>query len=150
LTRQYQNVASATVYGVDIISKQKIWRGLSLSSGYSYVHSTDDQTGLQLYGTTRHSGSISADYNYHKKDYSLTAQIYCKLMGEKFYEITDDSLYMDRAYSSFRVTVSQEYKWVRVAVGIDNLFDVVLPQNLDFISPGRRFFVGLSIDFGKM
>lgn len=150
LTRQYQNVASASVYGVDIISKQKIWRGLWLNTGYSYVHSTDDQTGLQLYGTTKHSGSISADYNYHKKDYSLTVQIYCKLMGEKFYEITDDSLYIDKAYSSFRVTVSQEYKWVRVALGIDNLFDVVMPQNLDFISPGRRFFIGLSIDFGKM
>ena len=150
LTRQYQNVASASVNGVDIISKQKIWRGLWLSTGYSYVRSIDEQTELQLYGTTKHSGSISADYNYRKKDYSLTAQVYCKLMGEKFYEITDDSLYMDRAYTSFRATVSQEYKWVRVAVGIDNLFDVVLPQNLDFISPGRRFFVGLSIDFGKM
>ncbi len=40
LTRQYQNVASASVYGIDFLSKQKILRGLLLTTGYSYVHST--------------------------------------------------------------------------------------------------------------
>ena len=92
LTRQYQNIASASVYGIDFISKQKICNGLWLSTGYSYVHSHDNQTELQLYGTTKHSGNISADYNFRKKDYSFTAQIYCKLMGEKFYEITTDGI----------------------------------------------------------
>lgn len=150
LTRQYQNVASASVYGIDILSKQKIIRGLLLSTGYSYVHSLDNQTGFQLYGTVKHSGNISADYNYRKKNYSFSAQILCKLMGEKFYEITPEGTYSDRAYSSWRITVSQEYKWVRLSTGLDNAFNVTIPQNLDFISPGRRFFVGLNIDFGKI
>jgi outer membrane receptor for ferrienterochelin and colicins len=151
LTRQYVNIASATVYGVDFISKQKICKGLWLSTGYSYVHSHDNDTGLQLYGTTKHSGNISADYNFRKKDYSFTAQIYCKLMGEKFYEVlTDVTTSRDRPYSSMRITISQEYRWLRVSTGLDNVFNVVIPQNLDFISPGRRFFIGLNIDFGKM
>ena len=71
-------------------------------------------------------------------------------MGEKFYEITPEGNYRDRAYSSWRITVSQEYKWVRLSTGLDNVFNVIIPQNLDFISPGRRFFVGLNIDFGKI
>ncbi len=150
LTRQYQNVASASVYGLDLLSKQKIISGLWITTGYSYVHSYDDQTGLQLYGTTKHSGNISADYTYRKKNYSITTQIYCKLMGEKFYEITTEKIYRDRPYSSFRVTVSQEYKWIRLALGVDNVFNVIIPQNVDFISPGRRLFAGINIDFGKI
>ncbi|MGB8489674.1 MAG: TonB-dependent receptor, partial [Bacteroidales bacterium] len=66
LTRQYQNVASASVYGADFLSRQRIVRGLWLSAGYSYVRSHDNQTGLQLYGTTKHSGNIAADYNLRK------------------------------------------------------------------------------------
>jgi outer membrane receptor for ferrienterochelin and colicins len=150
LTRQYQNITSASVYGIDFISKQKICNGFWLSAGYSYVHSYDNQTLVQLYGTTKHSGNFSADYNLRKKNYSFTAQVYCKLMGEKFYEITTDGVARDRAYSTWRLTLSQEYKWLRISAGLDNIFNVVIPQNLDFISPGRRFFIGMNVDFGKI
>lgn len=150
LTRQYQNIASASVYGIDFISKQKICSGLWLSTGYSYVHSHDNQTGLQLYGTTKHSGNIAADYNFRKKEYSFTAQIYCKLMGEKFYEITTEGTYRDRPYSTWRFTISNEYRWLRISTGVDNIFNLIIPQNINFISPGRRFFIGLNIDFGKI
>ncbi|TAL78784.1 MAG: TonB-dependent receptor [Bacteroidetes bacterium] len=150
LTRQYQNVASASVYGFDFISKQKICNGFWLSTGYSYVHSHDNQTGRQLYGTTKHSGNISADFSFRKKDYSFTAQIFCKLMGEKFYEITTDATFRDRPYSTFRMTISQEYRWLRISTGIDNVFNLIIPQNINFISPGRRLFIGLNVDFGKI
>jgi len=85
-----------------------------------------------------------------KKDYSFTAQVYCKLMGEKFYEITTDGTSRDRPNADWRVTISQEYKWLRISIGLDDVFNVVIPQNIDFISPGRRFFVGMNIDFGKI
>jgi len=150
MTRQYQNIASAKVYGIDIMSKQKIKGGLWLTAGYSYVNSHDNETSLQLYGTTKHSGNISADYNFRKKNYSFTAQLYCKLMGEKFYEITEEKTYIDRPYSNWRFTISQEYKWFRLSTGVDNIFDLVIPQNVNFISPGRRFFVGINIDFSKI
>jgi hypothetical protein len=71
-------------------------------------------------------------------------------MGEKFYEITVDGNSHDRPYNSWRFTVSQEYKWLRLSTGLDNIFNVTIPQNLDFISPGRSFFNGLNIDFGKL
>ncbi len=150
LTRQYQNVASASVKGIDINSRQKIFSKLWISAGYSYVNSHDNQTGLQLYGTTMHSGHISADYNYRKKEYDLNIQLYCKLMGEKFYEITDGKTYHDRPFCSWRITVSQEFRFLRLSTGVDNIFDLVIPQNIDFISPGRRFFVGMNIDLGRI
>jgi outer membrane receptor for ferrienterochelin and colicins len=150
LIQQYENVSSASVNGIDFISKQKIINGFWLSAGYSYVHSHDNETQLQLYGTTKHSGNIAADYNFRKKDYSFTAQIYCKLMGQKFYEITTDGTSQDRPYADWRITISQEYKRLRISTGLDNIFNIVIPQNIDFISPGRRFFVGMNIDFGKI
>jgi outer membrane receptor for ferrienterochelin and colicins len=150
LTRQYQNVASASVYGIDFILKQKICTGLWLNTGYSYVHSRDNQTGFQLYGTAKNSGNVALDYYFRQKGYSFTAQIYCKLMGEKFYEATVDGTPPDKPYNSWRFTFSQEYKWLRISTGLDNIFNVKIPNNLDFISPGRRFFVGLNIDFGKI
>jgi outer membrane receptor for ferrienterochelin and colicins len=150
MTRQYQNIASAKVYGIDFLSKQKIAKGLWLSAGYSYVNSHDNETGLQLYGTTKHSGNITADYTFKKKEHSFTGQVTCKLMGEKFYEITEEKTYRDRPYSSMRVIISHEYEWLRISTGADNIFDVVIPQNINFISPGRRFFIGLNIDFGRI
>lgn len=149
-TRQYQNIASASVYGMDLMSKQKIAEGLWLTAGYSYVHSHDNETGLQLYGTTKHSGNIAADYSFKRKDYSFSAQLYCKLSGEKFYEITDEMTYRDRPYANWRFIISQEYRWLRISTGVDNIFGVVIPQNINFISPGRRFFAGLNINFGKL
>lgn len=150
LTRQYQNIASATVYGADILSKQKIFGGLWISAGYSYVNSHDNETDLQLYGTTKHSGNISADYIIREKNNSFSAQIYIKLMGEKFYEITPEKTYIDKPYNTLKVTISDEYKWLRITAGVDNIFNVIIPENINFISPGRRFFIGLNIDFGKM
>lgn len=150
LTRQYQNIASATIYGTDILSKQKIFGGFWISAGYSYVNSHDNETDLQLYGTTKHSGNISADYITRGKNNSFTAQIYFKLMGEKFYEITPEKTYIDKPYSTLKVTISDEYKWLRITGGVDNVFNVIIPENINFISPGRRFFIGLNIDFGKM
>jgi outer membrane receptor for ferrienterochelin and colicins len=150
LTRQYQNITSASVFGIDFISKQKICNGFWLSAGYSYVHSYDNQTLVQLYGTTKHSGNFSADYNLRKKNYSFTAQVYCKLMGDKFYEITPEGVSSDRPYNTWRLTLSQEYKWLRISTGVDNIFNVVIPKNLNFISPGRRFFIGMNVDFGKI
>ncbi len=150
LTRQYQNVASASIYGIDVFSKQKVFDRVWLTLGYSYVHSYDNQTHLQLYGTTKHSGNIAADYTFRKKEYSFTTQIYCKLMGEKFYEITADGTSRDLPYADWRITFSQEYRWLRITLGIDNVFNEVIPQNIDFISPGRSLFVGMNINFGKI
>lgn len=150
LTRQYGNVASASVSGIDFLSKQKIIKGLWLNAGYNYVRSHDNETGLQLYGTAKHSGTISSDYNFRKRNYSLTVQLLCKLTGEKFYEITDEGTDRDRPFSTWRLTISQEYKWLRVSTGVDNIFNLVLPQNNNYISPGRRFFIGFNIDFGKI
>ena len=149
-TYQYENVASASVTGLDLLSKQKIFNGLWLSAGYSYVHALDNETKLQLYGTAKHSGNVSADYNFREKDYSFTAQLNCQLMGERVYLNADGTSGYDRPYSSWRFTISQEYKWLRISTGLDNIFGIVIPQNYDFISPGRRFFVGMNIDFGKI
>lgn len=150
LTRQYQNIASATVYGIDILSKQKIFDGLWISAGYSYVNSHNNETGLQLYGTTKHSGNISADYIIRKKNNSFSAQMYFKLMGEKFYEITLEKTYIDKPYSTLRVIISDEYKWLRITAGLDNVFNVIIPENINIISPGRRYFIGLNVNFGKI
>ena len=149
-TYLYGNVANASVNGIDLLSKQKIFKGVWLNAGYSYVHALDNETGLQLFGTAKHSGKVSVDYNFKKKYYSFTAQLNCQLMGERIYQDADGSTKYDRPFSNWRFTISQEYKWLRISAGLDNMFGVVIPGNYDFISPGRRFFVGMNVDFGKI
>jgi len=149
-TYLYGNVANASVNGIDLLSKQKIFKGVWLNAGYSYVHALDNETGLQLFGTAKHSGKVSLDYNFKKKYYSFTAQLNCQLMGERIYQDADGSTKYDRPFSNWRFTISQEYKWLRISAGLDNMFGVVIPGNYDFISPGRRFFVGMNVDFGKI
>src|SRR5450759_1253243 len=149
-TYQYENVASASVNGIDLLSKQKVFKGVWLSVGYTYVHALDKETGLQLYNTAKHSGNISLDYNFKKKNYSFTAQVHCQLMGERIYLNADGTTGYDRPFSNWRFTISQEYKWLRISTGLDNIFGIEIHDNYDFISPGRRFFVGMNIDFGKI
>ena len=149
LTRQYQNIASGTIFGIDVMTKQKILKGLWLTAGYSYVHSRDNVTELQLYGTTKHSCNFSADYSLKKNDHSMTVQLYCKLSGEKFYEVTDGVTSRDKPYSNWRFTITRQYKWLRLTGGVDNIFALVIPGNIDFISPGRRFFAGINFNPGK-
>jgi outer membrane receptor for ferrienterochelin and colicins len=149
-TYQYENIASASVNGIDLLSKQKIIKGVWLSAGYTYVHALDKETGLQLYNTAKHSGNISADFNFRKNDYSLTAQVNCQLMGQRIYLNPDGTTGYDRPYSNWRFTISQEYKWLRISAGLDNIFGIVIPGNYDFTSPGRRLFVGMNVDFGKI
>ncbi|MFO7369998.1 MAG: TonB-dependent receptor [Bacteroidales bacterium] len=144
-TRQYQNIASAHVSGMDLLTKQKLLPNLWLSLGYSYVYSHDNQSGEQLYGTTRHSGNASADYHYRKKNYSLIAQLHCRFSGEKFYEKNTEGLENDKPYANLKITITQGYKWIKVTTGVDNLLNTVLPDNLNFISPGRSYFIGLNI-----
>jgi outer membrane receptor for ferrienterochelin and colicins len=148
--RQYQNIASASVYGIDVLSKQKIARGFWINLGYSYVHSRDNETHNQLHGTAKNSGNISADYNFTKKNYSFTAQLYCQLVSTRLYLDADGLDAYDRPYNLWRFTISQGYKWFRLSTGLDNIFGLVIPRNYDFASPGRRFFVGMNIDFGKL
>ena len=71
-------------------------------------------------------------------------------MGEKFYEITDQGISRDRPFSTWKLTISQEYKWLRISTGVDNIFNITIPENINFISPGRRYFIGLNVDFGKI
>ncbi len=144
-TRQYQNIASAQVSGLDLLTKQKLSPNLWISVGYSYVFSHDNMSGDQLYGTTRHSGNASADYHYRKKNYSLIAQLHCRFSGEKFYERNTEGLENDKPYANLKITITQGYKWIKVTTGVDNLLNTVLPDNLNFISPGRSFFMGLNI-----
>src|SRR5450759_1978563 len=124
-TYQYENVASASVNGIDLLSKQKVFKGLWLNAGYTYVHALDNETGLQLYNTAKHSGNISADYNFRKMNYSFTAQLYCQLMGQRIYQNPDGTTGYDRPYNSWRLTISQEYKWLRISTGVDNIFGAV-------------------------
>lgn len=145
-TRQYQNIASAHVSGADFLTRQKILSGLWLSVGYSYVYSHNNQSGEQLYGTTRHSGNASADYQYRKKNYSLVAQLHCRFSGEKFYEKGTEGLENDKPYANLKLTITQGYKWIKVTTGVDNILNTVLPDNLNFISPGRSYFIGLNIN----
>lgn len=149
-TYTYENVASAAVNGIDLISKQKIAGGLWITAGYSFVHAIDKETGLQLFNTIKNSGNVSADYNFKRKDYSFSAQLYCKLMGERVYLDADGLTKYDRPFSNWRLTISQGYRWLRISTGLDNIFGVVIPGNYDFISPGRMFFVGMNIDFGQL
>lgn len=145
-TRQYQNIASAHVSGLDLLTRQKISPNLWLSVGYSYVYSHDNQRDEQLYGTTRHSGNASADYHYRKKNYSLIAQLHCRFSGEKFYEKGTEGLENDKPYANLKMTITQGYKWIKVTTGVDNILNTVLPDNLNFISPGRSYFIGLNIN----
>jgi outer membrane receptor for ferrienterochelin and colicins len=142
--RQYQNVSKAHIYGIEFTAKQQIFKGLKVSMGYNYTYARDEETGLPLYGSVKNSGSLGAEYHIKRKEYSASLQVFCKLTGEKYYDTETPA---DKPYANWRITVSQQYKWVRIHTGIDNVFNVIRPGSYNFISPGRKFFAGFTLEF---
>jgi outer membrane receptor for ferrienterochelin and colicins len=64
----YRNVADATVYGIDAQVRYRPWTSLTLETGYSWLHSRNEETGEALSGRPRHR--VNAALRYARGDWT--------------------------------------------------------------------------------
>ncbi|HUW05189.1 MAG TPA: TonB-dependent receptor [Williamwhitmania sp.] len=149
----YANYGKVEVRGIDYLMSFRLNHSFGVSGGYSFIYSEDKSTGLQMFGTRKHSARLNFDYNFAKGYYSLNANLQVKYLGKMEQEYFDQATYqsypiMLSDYFMANLAVSQTfYTQLTLTVGIDNLFDYTDKTHLSTYSPGRTFFVGLRYDF---
>ena len=151
----YENLNKARTQGVDISVNSYLGAGFSLGGGYSYVDARDQRTKIRLEESTRHSGTIRANYIHEWNNYRLNVNLNGRLQGKKFVKSTEKDA---PKYQIWNLTTNHSFSPVgmflfEINAGIENLFDYSqnLPygSNLGTLSPGRTFFASLTIRFKK-
>jgi outer membrane receptor for ferrienterochelin and colicins len=149
----YANYGKVEVRGIDYLMSFRLNHSFGVSGGYSFIYSEDKSTGLQMFGTRKHSARLNFDYNFAKGYYSLNANLQVKYLGKMEQEYFDQATYqsypiMLSDYFMANLAVSQTfYTQLTLTAGIDNLFDYTDKTHLSTYSPGRTFFVGLRYNF---
>ena len=151
----YENLNKARTQGVDLSVNSYLGAGFSIGGGYSYVDARDKNTKIRLEESTRHSGTVKANYMHEWNNYRLNVNLNGRLQGKKFVKTTEKDA---PKYQIWNLTTNHSFSPVGmflfdVNAGIENLFDYSqnLPygSNLGTLSPGRTFFASLTIRFKK-
>lgn len=149
----YANYGKVEVRGVDYLMNYRLNHNFGVSGGYSFIYSEDKETGLQMFGTRKHSARLNLDYNFEKGLYGFNANLQVKYLGQMKQQYFDQTTYQSYPimlddYFMANLTVSQTfYKQFTLTAGVNNLFGYTDKVNLSTYSPGRTFFAGLRYDF---
>lgn len=147
---EYTNYQTATIKGIDILEKIIPFKNLLISTGLSLVDSKNNETGLQLYGSSPLSVNFSTRYSFLIFEQSASFEIFGKYTGKRTYEPVGDYSYIDQPMQLWKCTYTQQYKnMFYLSLGVDNVFNRIDPNSLGNISPGRNYFVSLSYKFVK-
>jgi len=151
----YENLDKARTQGVDISINSYLGAGFTLGGGYSYVDARDRKTKIRLEESTRHSGSIRANYIHEWDKYRLNVNLNGRIQGNKFVKSSETDA---PKYQIWNLTTNHSFAPIgmflfELSAGIENLFDYSqnLPygSNLGTLNPGRTFFASLTIKFKK-
>lgn len=152
--QNYKNVANAFTQGFDLLWKMNLGYGFSLTGGYSFLDTEDKSTGLELWGTSKHSGVLRLGYSYRIKDYSLSLNLHNKMSGTKVFESKNNDGEIDKTeragYALWKLTLSQIlFKNYNITLGVDNLFDYTDNVHFTVTTPGRRYFAYININLNS-
>jgi len=149
-TFQYININKARIKGIDLLSKWQPIRNLLLSLNVSYTNAVNLSTDSDMYNIAPISAVGSISYSWRiKKQWLATLDLSDKYTAARTYEPVGTLIYKDPAFHYWKLTSMVRYKNISFSIGIDNLFDRVMPYSLGNISPGRRLFFVVSYHWEK-
>lgn len=147
---QYQNIASAEVYGIDLMVRLLTINGFNLSSGLSISDSYNFTTRRELYDSSPLSGNLVFSYTKRFKGIRYTGEIYGKYTGQREYEPIGPEEFIDDPFQMWKFSLSALYKSrCTITVGVENLFNTVDPESFGNLSSGRTAFIAFHYKFTR-
>lgn len=147
---QYENIDKALIKGADVISGFKLFSRLGGTLGVSFVDAIDRKNNKQAYGVAPISVNAGLTYSYAIGKYKQSVEIFDRITGRREFTPVNEIKYIDPPYQIVRITYSSAIPFgFYASLGVDNVFDKVMPGSLGNTSPGRRFFVSLRYSFKK-
>lgn len=138
----YSNVASATVYGLELEFEQKdLLAGLDLYVGYGYLHSRDDSTKESLSFRPKHKVDLRLDVPLPFEIYSSVGVNY---VGKQ-YNSSQENL---SAFTTVSLQAYKElYKGLKLHIGAQNLSNKKLADEYDYQIRPRLIYAKLDYTF---
>ena len=138
---QYQNIAEATMEGMELECGVRLPLGFSLSGNMTYLDTEDKETGKDLEGQPDYKGHLKLDYGY--PEFGLRANVRMDYIGERYYaDGTEDD------YTLFHCYISKEfYRHFKLFAGVNNIFDTREEKDeVVYVEP-TFYYGGLSISY---
>lgn len=161
--RQRDNIDRATLRGFSSQMKFIMPFGLTVGGGYTFTDASAETMALntktQKYEITttpvdksiRHVGNVNVTYDKTWKKYHLNVAVNGHLQGERYsstYGYADGYTQWDL---NTRHTFTVRQFIIEPGIGIENIFDTCdrsyWTSNYSTISPGRSFYISLSLKF---
>lgn len=161
-TRQYQNIEDAKTCGIDVNVRYS-WKDFAIGVGYSYLDTKAHQydtnhermTEVTIDGMAHHKGNFLATWSHtFSPSYHLGIGFFGRFSTKRYYQIDGDG----KGYQIWRLSTTHDLGHsktmaYRAEAGIDNLFNYAdrSPHGLHLgtTTPGRTFYVSLSVRFNK-
>ncbi len=114
---QYQNIAEATLSGLEFECSLKLPAGFTLSGNLAYLDTEDETTGEELEGRPDYKGTVKLAY--HCLPLGIRANVRVTHVGERYYAAGDGgSITLVDTYLSRDMTDR-----LQLFAGVDNLFN---------------------------
>jgi outer membrane receptor for ferrienterochelin and colicins len=158
----YENVEDAEITGIDLSFQWAFLKHFHLRGGYSYADAIDKDTRLQLYGNSKHTGTMSLIFKqrhlplFSSLETPYTLSLSGRVMSPRIFSTKNEEtgIITDESTGNYFISnfvYSQQFpiynKWKGdLQFGINNLLNYT---NRDFLSnnPGRLYFVSVGVKF---
>lgn len=149
----YNNVSKARTQGVDIAINTFLGVGFSIGANYSYLDARNRVDNKPLFGSSRHTGILNANWMKEWKNYRLNVNLNSRLQSETYY--TDMNA---RPFQLWNLATSHLFTGAKNLIfepglGIDNIFNFrdekPFGSKYATTSSGRTIYASLTLKFKK-
>lgn len=138
---QYQNIAEATLKGIEAEVGALLPQGFSLDANLTWLEADDKTRGGDLGGMPKYKAFLKLAYE--RLDWQLRGNLRMSYVGETTY--ADDTQY---SYPLFGAYLNKGFgENLALFAGVDNIFDKRIQRNDVVMIEPATFYVGVTAQF---
>lgn len=149
--RQRDNVSRARVQGINITANADLGAGFALSAGYTHLDTQDMEQERPIDKSIKNAYNVNAQWGHIWQKYRLDVNLNGRINSKRFsksYGYAPDYQLWDL---NTRHAITLKSFTLEPGCGIENIFNYTddRPYNSNYatLSPGRSFYVSLSLKF---
>ena len=149
--RMRDNIARARVQGVNTALNLNLKYGFVIGGGYTFLDAKDFETGKPIDKSIRNIYTVNTNWSHQWNNYNLNLSINGRISDERY----STTYGYAPKYQLWNIATTHSFKFdgliLEPSFGIENVFDYTddRPYNSNYatLSPGRAFFVSLTVKF---
>ena len=149
----YNNVSKARTQGVDVAINTFLGDGFSIGANYSYLDARNRIDNKPLFGSSRHTGILNANWMKEWKNYRLNVNLNSRLQSETYYTDMNARPFQLWNLATSHLFTGSKNLIFEPGLGIDNIFNFrdekPFGSKYATISSGRTVYASLTLKFKK-